>query len=141
MISMHLTSSSPHIFPGEIEELLRQLDGIGFFDDAMLVGSWVMPLYRELFGMPYALRTLDIDFAVKIVRGATSLRADVESVLMELGYLPSIAQSGIQRFSRDSFTVEFIAHRRGGGDEGIVQLGVTGTVYLSYGDSILNCLR
>jgi hypothetical protein len=41
--------------------------------------------------MPYALRTLDIDFTVKIVRGATSLRADVESVLMELDYLPSIA--------------------------------------------------
>ena len=122
MISMHLASSTPHIFPSEIEELLRPLDGIGFFDDAMLVGSWVMPLYRELFGMPYALRTLDIDFAVKIVRGATSLRADVESVLIALGYLPSIAQSGIQRFSRDSFTVEFIAHRRGGGDEGIVLL-------------------
>lgn len=88
MISMHLTSPATHIFPSEIEELLRPLDGIGFFDDAM-VGSWVMPLYRELFGMSYALRTLDIDFAVKIVRGATSLRADVESVLIALGYLPS----------------------------------------------------
>jgi hypothetical protein len=88
---MHLTSSTLHIFPDEIEELLRPLDGIGFFDDAMLVGSWVMPLCRELVGMPYALRTLDIDFTVKIVRGATSLRADVESVLMELDYLPSIA--------------------------------------------------
>ncbi len=50
MISMHLKSSTPHIFPSEIEELLRPLDGIGFFDDAMLVGSWVMSLYRELFG-------------------------------------------------------------------------------------------
>lgn len=122
MTGMNLKSTNPHLFPGEVEELLRQLDGVGFFDDAMLVGSWVMPLYRELFGMPYALRTLDIDFAVKIVRGATALKADVESVLVGLGYLPSIAQSGIQRFSRESFTVEFIAHRKGGGDDGIVQL-------------------
>jgi hypothetical protein len=70
MISMRLTSQPPHLFPGEVEELLRQLDGTGFFDDAMLVGSWVMPLYHELFGMPYALRTLDIDFAVKMVRSS-----------------------------------------------------------------------
>lgn len=122
MTSMNLKNINPHLFPGEVAELLRRLDGVGFFDDAMLVGSWVMPLYRELFGMPYALRTLDIDFAVKIVRGATLLKADVESVLIELGYLPSFAQSGIQRFSRESFTVEFIAHRKGGGDEGIVLL-------------------
>ena len=122
MITMHPTSTTLNLFPGEVEELLRQLDGVGFFDDAMLVGSWVMPLYRELFGMPYALRTLDIDFAVKIVRSTTSLRSDVERVLIDLGYLPSVSQSGIQRFSRESFTVEFIAHRRGGRDDGIVLL-------------------
>jgi len=122
MITMKPTSTHPHFFPSEVEELLRQLDRVGFFDDAMLVGSWVMPLYRELFGMPYALRTLDIDFAVKIVRNATSLRSDVERVLIDLGYLPSVSQSGVQRFSRESFTVEFIVHRRGGRDDGIVLL-------------------
>ena len=122
MISMNLTSTNPHLFPGEIEELLRQLDNVGFFGDAMLVGSWVMPLYHELFGIPYALRTLDIDFAVKIVQGATSPKADLEQMLIGLGYLPSFTQSGIQRFSRENFTIEFIAHRRGGRDDEIVLL-------------------
>jgi hypothetical protein len=120
MITMHLKNTTPHLFPGEVEELLRQLDGVGFFDDAMLVGSWVMPLYREFFGMSYALRTLDIDFAINIVRGATSPRADLERILTGLGYLPTISQSGIQKFSRENFTVEFITHRKGGRDDGIV---------------------
>jgi hypothetical protein len=117
---MHLNNTTPHLFPADVEELLRQLDGVGFFDDAMLVGSWVMPLYRELFGMSYSLRTLDIDFAINIVRGAHSPRADLERMLIGLGYLPTISQSGIQRFSRESFTVEFITHRKGGRDDGIV---------------------
>lgn len=120
MKTMRLDNTTQHLFPADVEELLRQLDGVGFFDDAMLVGSWVMPLYRELFGMPYALRTLDIDFAIKIVREATVLKADLERVLTGLGYLPSISQSGMQRFSRESFTVEFITHRKGGRDDGIV---------------------
>ena len=46
---MQLKSITPHLFPAEVEELLLQLDEVGFFDDAMLVGSWVMPLSREFF--------------------------------------------------------------------------------------------
>lgn len=122
MMTMHLQSKAPYLFPSQVEELLQHLDGVSFFDEAMLVGSWAMPLYREFFGMPYALRTLDIDFAIKIVRGALSARTDLERTLTGLGYLPSIAQSGIQKFSRDNFTIEFIAHRTGGRDDGIVQV-------------------
>lgn len=44
-------------FPPQIGELLRALSEVGFFDRSLLIGSWVMPLYRELYGVHYLLRT------------------------------------------------------------------------------------
>src|SRR5512143_3508242 len=49
------------LFPPEIMTLLRTLSEAGFFERSLLVGSWVMPIYRELYGVSYTLRTLDVD--------------------------------------------------------------------------------
>jgi len=35
-----------------------------------MIGSWVMLIYQELYGARYALRTMDVDFAVRIAHAS-----------------------------------------------------------------------
>lgn len=56
---MEISLRKKKIFPAEIQELLYALFSVGFFDESMLIGSWVMPLYQEAFGIPYVLRTIE----------------------------------------------------------------------------------
>lgn len=117
---MLLPLSNKNIFPPEVLELFQALHKAGFFEECMLVGSWVMPLYQETFGMPYALRTLDIDFAVKFAASDRGKKTDLENIIAGLGYIPVMMQSGIRKFTRENFTVEFIVHRKGGRDDEVV---------------------
>jgi hypothetical protein len=110
------------IFPSEVRELLKALHSVGFFADSMLIDSWVMPLYREVFGINYTLRTLDIDFAVKFVQLDRGRKVDLEKLITDLGYLPVIMHSGIRRFTRENFTIEFVIHRKGGRDDDVVSV-------------------
>jgi hypothetical protein len=66
-----------NIFPAEVIDLLKALHQVGFFDESMLIGSWVMPLYHEAFGIDYTLRTLDIDFAVKFIHSDRNKKVDI----------------------------------------------------------------
>ena len=117
---MRIAVKNKDIFPSEIRELLRALDSAGFFEESMLIGSWVMPLYQEAFGINYTLRTLDIDFAVKFIHPDRDRKVDLEKLITDLGYLPVIMQSGIRRFTRENFTIEFVIHRKGGrGDDAV----------------------
>jgi len=97
---MRITVKNKDIFPSEVLELLQTLHSVGFFEESMLIGSWVMPLYREVFGINYTLRTLDIDFALKFVHPGRERKADIEKLITDLGYLPVIMRSGIRRFTR-----------------------------------------
>jgi hypothetical protein len=83
----------------------------------MLIGSWVMPLYGEFFDIAYVLRTMDIDFAVQFLRGKNPTRRDLQELIVSLGFTPLFTQSGVQKFSREGFSIEFIAHRPGGRGE------------------------
>ncbi len=74
---MLLSISHKDIFPSRIQELFQALDHAGFFEESMLIGSWVMPLYQEAFSMPYALRTLDIDFAVRFAASGREKKTDL----------------------------------------------------------------
>jgi hypothetical protein len=105
------------IFTQPISGLLEALSSVGFFEDSMLIGSWVMPLYQEFFGISYTLRTMDIDFAVHLLKGKKSHIIDLEELIVSRGFTPFFTQSGIQKFSREGFTIEFIVHRRGGRDK------------------------
>ncbi|RPJ15739.1 MAG: hypothetical protein EHM37_03285 [Deltaproteobacteria bacterium] len=49
-------------FPSPIGDLLRTLSKAGFFERSLLVGRWVLPIYQELYGVPYALRTLGVTY-------------------------------------------------------------------------------
>ncbi len=121
---MLLTIPLPNkdIFPSEVVVLFQALHDAGFFEESMLIGSWVMPLYQDAFGMSYALRTLDIDFAVKLIGSDRGKKSDLDGIITALGYVPVMMQSGIRKFTRENFTVEFVAHRKGGSDDEVVAI-------------------
>ena len=112
-----IVKTNKTLFPGPVIKLLKALDGAGFFEQSMLVGSWVMPLYQEFFEIDYALRTMDIDLAVRFVPGKKDRREDLAATITSLGYVSVFTQSGLQKFSRENFAVEFIAQRKGGRDD------------------------
>lgn len=119
---MQVTISNKKIYPAEVQELLQAFHDAGFFEESLLIGSWVMPLYREAFGIPYALRTQDIDFAVRFAAADRGKKVDLETVMTALGYVSVTMQSGIRKYSRENFTVEFVAHRKGGRDDEVVAI-------------------
>ena len=119
---MEVSLKNENIFPLEVRELLQAFFSVGFFDESILIGSWAMPLYQEAFGISYVLRTMDIDFAVKIALSGAAEKVDLEKVITDLGYIPVVMRSGIRRFTRENFTVEFVAHRKGGRDDQVVSI-------------------
>jgi len=114
---LEVKKTSNQLFPQPVSDLLGILSSVGFFDESMLIGSWVMPLYHEFFDISYVLRTMDIDFAVQLLQKGKLRKADLQDIIVSQGFTPFFTQSGIQKFSREGFTIEFIAHRRGGRDE------------------------
>ena len=95
-------------FPLPIGDLLRSLSEVGFFDRSLLIGSWVMLLYQELYGASYVLRTLDVDFAVHVPHPHKQMRADLERLITDLGFVDYLAAEGVQKFTAAGYEVEFI---------------------------------
>jgi hypothetical protein len=102
--------------PAEITTLLGTLSNVGFFERSTLIGSWVMPIYQELYQASYVLKTLDIDFAVHTAHARKGLRADLEQIITGIGFIDYLSASGVQKFSSGGYEVEFLVHRKGGGD-------------------------
>lgn len=119
---MEISLKNKNIFPEEVIALLQAFYSVGFFDESLLIGSWVMSLYQEAFGIQYILRTMDIDFAVKFALSDRDKKTDLEKVITDLGYIPVVMRSGIRKFTRENFTVEFVTHRKGGRDVQIVPI-------------------
>lgn len=105
-------------FPPPINTLLRSLSEVCFFDRSLLIGSWVMPIYQELYGAPYVLRTLDVDFAVHLAHPCKQMRADLERLITGLGFVDYVAAEGVQKFTAGGYEVEFIVQRPGGREVG-----------------------
>lgn len=101
------------IFPDEVKELLQGLAAENFFADGILCGSWVMLVYRLHHKLVYTLRTEDIDFAVETAKHCV---ADIPGILTKLGYLPVFDSDGLEKFVKDTFSIEFLVHRKGGKD-------------------------
>lgn len=108
---MPILHKSP--FPPHIHNLIREMSRVGFFERSLLIGSWVMPIYQELYQAYYALKTLDVDFAVCIAHMRRQMRADLEKLITGLGFTDYIAAEGIQKFTAGGYEVEFIAQRPG----------------------------
>lgn len=92
---------------------MREMSRVGFFERSLLIGSWVMPIYQELYQAHYALKTLDVDFAVHIAHLRRQMRTDLEKLITGLGFTDYIAAEGIQEFTAGGYEVEFIAQRSG----------------------------
>ena len=65
----------------------------------MMIGSWVMLIYQELYGARYALRTMDVDFAVHIAHERSQLRADLKQFITDLGFTDYLTAEGVQKFT------------------------------------------
>ena len=105
--------------PVPVMNVLVILDRTGFFEDGLLIGSWAMLFYEEMFGINYVLRTGDIDFAIIPEALRTSKRtADLEAELIAEGLEPVMDRmTGLQKFLTEMYEVEFLVHRKGGKDD------------------------
>lgn len=115
--------NQPVDLPTEVEQVLTVLGKAGFFDDGLLVGSWAMLFYRELYGIEYYLRTDDVDFALgsKVLKKQKG--TDIEEALIAEGISSIIDNlTGLQKFLTGTFGIEFLIHRKGGREE-IVSIG------------------
>ena len=111
-----------NLFPSRIHGLLRTISHAGFFDRSVMIGSWVMLVYQELYGVRYALRTMDIDFAVYIAHTRSQLRADLKQLITGLGFTDYLAAEGVQKFTGGGYEVEFIGQRSGGRNTGFLSV-------------------
>ena len=71
---MKFKSTKNPPFTEPVADLLRELSLAGFFEESVLIGSWAMLLYKEFFNVSYVLRTMDIDFAIQLLRGKESIK-------------------------------------------------------------------
>ena len=113
---------SDNIFPSSIHKLLRAISRAGFFERSIMIGSWVMLIYQELYGVRYALRTMDIDFAVHIAHSRNQLRSDLKQLITSLGFTDFLAAEGVQKFTGEGYEVEFIGQRSGGRNKGFLSV-------------------
>jgi hypothetical protein len=93
---------SPFLQP--VTDLLREMDGAGFFSHGLLIGSWPMLIYSEHFTLPYGLATNDIDFAVdNAVKVPATGGETIPQILERLGYIAVQDYSGIETFLQGTF--------------------------------------
>ena len=104
----------PSPFVPPVNDLLRELSRVNFFEYGLLIGSWPMVVYSQTHGLIYGLRTNDIDFA--IVSAARKVAGTpLPDLLGQLGYEAlTDYQSGIEKYVQGTFEIEFLMHRRGG---------------------------
>ena len=76
------------------------MSDVGFFDRSVVIGSWVMLIYQELYGAKYVLRTLDVDFAVNIAHTKSRLRADLKELITDIGFTDYFDAEGVQKVYR-----------------------------------------
>jgi hypothetical protein len=110
-----ITLNNTH-FPAEIDTLIKALSKAGFFESSLLIGSWVMPVYQDLYKIKYVLKTGDIDFAVHVAHGRKEIRTDFNRLITELGFTGFISGEGVQKFTSGGYEVEFIVQRKGDSD-------------------------
>ena len=120
----------------KLNEVIKAFADAGFIDDAILIGSWCLGFYAEIFeGFTPSVRTTDIDFYVP-----DSKRANASSLCSQLrainyDHFQDCMTSKSRFVSPDGFEIEFLAKLN---KEGLscVRLGSSGVFAesLSYVD-------
>jgi hypothetical protein len=111
-----------NLFPDHIKNVFRAMSDVGFFERSVVIGSWVMLIYQELYGAKYVLRTLDVDFAVNIAHAKSKLRADLKQLITGMGFTDYFDAEGVQKFTGGGYEVEFIGQRSGGRSKGALSV-------------------
>ena len=120
---MEVSLRNKAVFPKNVSDILRSLSLAHFFSQGLLVGSWVMLLYKEIFKIHYILRTFDIDFALETITPVSGNSVDLERILTDLGYvMVTDYQTGLRKFTKEGLEVEFLVHRKGGRDVPKIEL-------------------
>ena len=97
----------------------------GVLTDIVLIGSWVLPIYRMYFDndpeIP-VLRTTDVDFLVGMPPRVRR-EFDVPAALSELGFEPEWAlQGGYCKYVHPDMEVEFLIPEQGHGGVGSISV-------------------
>jgi len=103
-----------HLF----DRVLIELDKAGILTEIMLIGSWVLPVYREYFDntpeIPL-LRTADLDF---LISNPTRIKqaCDISNILKRLSFEKEISvMGGFSKFIHPELEVEFLIPELGRG--------------------------
>jgi hypothetical protein len=98
-------------------EILRSLEQAGALNELVLVGSWALAVYRQLFdghkSIP-AVRTTDIDF---LIANPNHVRQniDIHGLLCKLGFLPFFDRDSVLvKYGHPQMEIEFLCARSRG---------------------------
>lgn len=99
-------------------QVIRRFDEAGILQDVVLIGSWVLPIYRTYFDnspeVP-VLRTTDVDFLVGMPPRVSS-ELDVPAALEQLGFTPQWSIGGrFCKYAHPDMEVEFLIPELGRG--------------------------
>ncbi|MCF7793077.1 MAG: nucleotidyltransferase domain-containing protein [Candidatus Cloacimonetes bacterium] len=102
------------------ENILLALNKAGILQDIILIGSWVLPVYKYHFsnsaGIPI-LRTTDIDFLITNPPGIKK-KVDVSAILKSLGFEETFSLlNNFTKFSHVDFEIEFLIPKLGRGND------------------------
>lgn len=99
-------------------EVLRRLDDSGILSKVILIGSWCLPLYRDLYFCDRemsALRTRDIDFLVSRETKFNN-KIDLPALLEDLGFiLDHSFPEGYVKLIHPELIIEFLVPEIGRG--------------------------
>lgn len=95
-------------------DLLDRLDETGVLQELILIGSWCLPVYRDMYApapqIP-ALRTKDLDFFIADPKNVRR-KVDVAGILQSMGFAPKFdLTTDLVKYVREDFDVEFLTAR------------------------------
>jgi hypothetical protein len=99
-------------------EVLRRLNKVGVLKNAMIIGSWCIPFYREYFAETNykpSLKTRDIDFLIPLP-AKFQRSTDIPNLLKDLGFIVGFkGPAGYIMLEHPSLIVEFLVPEKGKG--------------------------
>lgn len=96
----------------EILSIFSSLSRAGFFDSAVLIGTWAMFIYRVVYGFEYGLRTGDIDIAIQVslYDKNKKLKTDIRQLLIDHGATVEDSYDGsLEKIITHNYYIEFIS--------------------------------
>ncbi|MDR2582885.1 MAG: nucleotidyltransferase domain-containing protein [Fibromonadaceae bacterium] len=114
-------------------QILKKLEQENVLKELILVGSWCLPIYKEIYGkipnIP-VLRTSDLDLLVRNPRNIHNL-TNVDKLLQDMGFIRSFdVTSPLIKYKQSKLDIEFLSARIRGNEKiiKIPQLSITAQV-------------